>query len=405
MNKIIQDIRKHQGMVLITLILVLTLVLPLFNCSVEEPPSFIVVVDQRYKASEPYHSKEHFLGALLAIKEVGKGMFMLNPGDIDPPWASKELIAEVLGEDYLWYPAVGNHELPEEDPQYLEYLRELNQGGQSLPHIVRKGPPGCEETTYSFEIGDCHVAVLNMYYDGKSDHGIDGKIVPQLLAWLENDLKNTDKPYVFVAGHEPLVAMPDMDNGRIRHQGDSLDKYPFSSYRFHQLMVKYGVTAYFTGHTHGASVAKINGLWQIDGGHARGMERQTPTYLFEDLSEYIEKHESPGKPEEELLEEYFYAVDTYDIKKTLFYTDLTGGIDYHDLSDETALKHFIEFHQNYKNDPQLRASYIHTFDQRSDQTRSSFLKVTLEQPSVKIDIYRDDARGGTYHLMHTFYLN
>ncbi|MCD6175840.1 MAG: hypothetical protein J7K65_08780, partial [Planctomycetes bacterium] len=33
----------------------------------------------------------------------------------------------------------------------------------------------------------------------------------------------------------------------------------------------HSVTAYICGHTHNFSYAKINGLWQIDAGHARGI--------------------------------------------------------------------------------------------------------------------------------------
>jgi hypothetical protein len=65
--------------------------------------------------------------------------------------------------------------------------------------------------------------------------------------------------------------VPDLDNGRVRHRGDSLDKYPANNHRFWALLRQQGVLAYFCGHTHNASVARINGLWQIDCGHARGL--------------------------------------------------------------------------------------------------------------------------------------
>lgn len=32
------------------------------------------------------------------------------------------------------------------------------------------------------------MAVINVYYDGKSDVGTDGDVVPELLEWLEEDL-------------------------------------------------------------------------------------------------------------------------------------------------------------------------------------------------------------------------
>jgi hypothetical protein len=50
----------------------------------------------------------------------------------------------------------------------------IASGGVSLPSIVNAGPPGCEETTYSFDYGDAHFVVLNEYYNGTSDRGTDG---------------------------------------------------------------------------------------------------------------------------------------------------------------------------------------------------------------------------------------
>ncbi|HMA61468.1 MAG TPA: metallophosphoesterase [bacterium] len=404
MNRIKRFRRLKQISLTLIILLSLAVQIPLFAQSAEKDMSFIVANDWRYKTTGQFAGPEFFRGALLKIKEVGKGSFMLSPGDVSPMGDSRELIADVLGQDYLWYPSVGNHEMPEDGP-YLEYFREWNKGGTSLPNIVRKGPPGSEETTYSFEIGDCHIAVINEYYDGKSDHGMDGNVVPELLEWLEEDLKNTDKPYIFVAGHEPMVALPDLDNGRIRHQGDSMDKYPENNFKFYQLLKKYNVNAYFHGHTHCTSIGKINGVWQVTAGHTYGLERQTPTYLFKDAQEYLNKHKTSGLSEEDLLEKYFYEVRTYNIKKALYSTDMTGGVDYHDLKDEPALKHFINFYKNYNNDKELREKYIKTFDELSDQTRSTFLKVYLKDDQIKVDVYRDDARGGKYNLMHTYFLD
>src|SRR6056297_3516154 len=63
----------------------------------------------------------------------------------------------------------------------------------------------------------------------------------------------------------------------------------------------------------------------------------------------------------------------------------------------TLKKHFINFYKNYNNDKELREKYIKTFDELSDQTRSTFLKVYLKDDQIKVDVYRDDARGGKYN--------
>ncbi len=215
-----------------------------------------------------YAGSNYFVGACEAIRDIGPGDFMVSPGDIDPPDQVRKTLDAVLGEDYVWYPVVGNHEL--EKPEYMSYLRMYNKGGVMLPGIVHGGPSGAVETCYSFDHGNAHCVVINQYYDGKRDDALDGEVPEPLYNWLEDDLKNTGKKFIFVFGHEPLVSSPDLDNGRVRHRGDSLDKYPESSHRFWQLMRKHKVVAYFCGHTHNTSVCKINGIWQIDAGHARG---------------------------------------------------------------------------------------------------------------------------------------
>ncbi|HCA82049.1 MAG TPA: hypothetical protein DEP53_20150, partial [Bacteroidetes bacterium] len=219
--------------------------------------SFIISSDQREHATEAYRSHEYTLGGYEAISKVGKGSFMVVVGDLDPPSATRDLIAKVLGKDYLWYPVIGNHDIEVE--ANTEYLRAVNRGSSSLPYVARKGPAGCEETMYSFDWNEVHFVILNVYYDGKSDKGADGNVVPELLSWLENDLRQNTKKRVLVFGHEPLYPFLDMENGTVRHLGDALDKYPDNANRFHRLLVKYHVAAYFSGHTHCASYANING--------------------------------------------------------------------------------------------------------------------------------------------------
>jgi hypothetical protein len=109
--------------------------------------TFIVAADMRYTAKKEYRHSHYFKGVCEAVKKVGKGAFMISPGDIDPPSAVHEVVSNVLGENYPWYPVVGNHDL--ESESFMQFLRAYNKNGDSLPNIVRKGPSGCEETTYS----------------------------------------------------------------------------------------------------------------------------------------------------------------------------------------------------------------------------------------------------------------
>ena len=236
--------------------------------------TFIVNADTRDYAGPKYDSLQYFLGNCEAVKKAGKGAFMVSVGDIDPPEPIYNTVKKVLGKDYPWYPVVGNHEA--ETPEDMAFLRELSH--KDLPNILRKGPKNCEETTYSADYKNTHIVVLDEYYDGQSDVGTNGDITDSLYNWLKNDLRQNDKPFIFVFGHEPIVSIPDYENGRHRHIGGNLNGHPENNHRFQQLLKKHGVTAYICGHTHDVSYAKINGLWQFDAGHSRGVgDRGAPS--------------------------------------------------------------------------------------------------------------------------------
>lgn len=367
--------------------------------NVSEPDlEFIVAADWRYKATEAYRTPEHFLGALQAIKRVGQGDFMISPGDLEPVSASHELIVRELGEDYPWYPVIGNHEL--EDSGSVPYLRELNRGGNSLPNIVRKGPVGSEETTYSFDWGNCHFVVLNVYFDGQSDVGghDDGSIVPELLAWLEEDLAANRRKFTFVFAHVPLMAMPDMDNGRIRHQGEVLDRNTDQMFDLYSTLVKYGVDAYFCGDTHNCSLTKMNDLWQVDVGHARGLEELFPKNIYRDVEQLVEENGLSA------LDSYFEA-RKYKIKKALYYMDLTAGVYYKSLEDQPALEAFRLFYRLVKEDFSRLDPFDEGYRHRFKTTKSTFIKVQVYRDEVQLDVYRDDAHGGEYSLTKSVVLN
>lgn len=230
--------------------------------------SFLVAADMREYAGGTYSGPDYFKGAAEAMRATGPAAFLLIPGDLEPPEPVAEVIRTVFGAGFPFYPAVGNHDTGANE--YMAYLRGLNTGGTSLPHVVRKGPPGAVETMYAFEFGDVHVAVINEYYDGASDTGSDGDVGAATYAWLVADLAATAKPYVFVVGHEPAFPLPDMTTGRMRHETTSLNKHAADRDRFWNLLRQRKVTAYLCGHTHDASAKRIDGVWQLDCGHARG---------------------------------------------------------------------------------------------------------------------------------------
>jgi hypothetical protein len=214
-----------------------------------------------------YTNPGQFPAVLDAITSTGgPGVFMIVSGDMSPfPWNVDAAIDEEFGSDFDWYPIIGNHEL--DDPSYVDWVRNEYS---NLQYIVNSGPADCETTTYSFDYGEAHFVALNVYYNGISDTGTDGDIVPALYNWLEADLAATDKKWIIVIGHEPAYPQPDADWGDSRHVGDSLDKYPVNRDRFWALLDSYDVTAYLVGHTHRYSRYIKDGVWQVNEAQAQG---------------------------------------------------------------------------------------------------------------------------------------
>ena len=94
--------------------------------------TFVVTADMRHTAKEEYRNSSYFQGACEAIKKYGKGAFMISPGDIDPPSEVRDVISQVLGEEYPWYPVVGNHEL--DDSLNMVFLRNCTDGRRTYDH-------------------------------------------------------------------------------------------------------------------------------------------------------------------------------------------------------------------------------------------------------------------------------
>jgi hypothetical protein len=249
------------------------------QAAAQNPFTFVVVADMReYAGPGVYDTADYFRGAVEAIEALGGGAFLVGAGDIDPTTGVHWTITTTLDSRYLWYPVVGNHELPGagNEPSLgtnMDWLRMYDydaNGTGTPPDIVNFGPSGCPETTYSFDYGNAHFVVLNEYCDSGGDTITDGDVPDHLYDWLAADLAATGREHTFVFGHEPAYPQPDADNGRLRHVGDSLDKYPAHRDRFWDLLRSEGVVAYICGHTHNYSAVRIGKVWQLDAGHARG---------------------------------------------------------------------------------------------------------------------------------------
>lgn len=243
---------------------------------------FAVNGDPAYHAGEgEMDTPQFFRGMAEHMAEQDNLDFLVTVGDTDPPWDARWTIDRYLGEDFLWYPVVGNHELYESS---MAWLREYNYdpNGSAPPNIVNPGPPGCEQTTFSFDNLNTHFVVLNVYCDLDNEMRTDGAIVDHLYNWLTEDLAATDKEHIFVFGHEPAFPQPDADAGISRHVGDSLDQYPITRDGFWALLKEHNVVAYITGHTHSYSIVDIDGVWQVDIAHSMGARTQATrsTYVI-----------------------------------------------------------------------------------------------------------------------------
>ncbi len=235
--------------------------------------SFAITADMRkYSGKGKYDNDEYFAGVVKAIKRFSKTAFMISPGDIDPPSKVYWTIKKYMGENYLWFPVIGNHEA--ETKSDMEWLLNyhIDKNGKIPPNIVRWGPENCKKTTYSFDYKNTHFIALNEYCEGYNKlKNSGGNIDKELFEWLEKDLNKTNKKNIFVMGHSPAYPMPDYESVRIRHEKSSLGNHPKNRTKFWRLLKKRNVIAYICGHTHNYSITDIAGVWQIDAGHSRGI--------------------------------------------------------------------------------------------------------------------------------------
>jgi hypothetical protein len=236
------------------------------SATAQDGVHFTVTADIRHE----HALYEEVLEAMNALVG-GHGAFQVSTGDEDNRiWDNRAAIDVWMSRSAVWFPVIGNHE--SEDPVEMDWLRAeyVTGNGRRVPLSAmtsRRGPAGTEETTYSWDWANAHFVSLNEYWDGTDEPGADvaadGNVVPELLAWLEADLRANTRPAVFVFGHEPAFPFH-------RHLDDSLNKYEANRDAFWDLLERESVVAYICGHTHVYSTFRRDGgrVWQIDVGNA-----------------------------------------------------------------------------------------------------------------------------------------
>lgn len=177
-------------------------------------------------------------------------------GDFDKVKDSQKSFAASSVNNIPHYYTIGNHEIDDDDPNYVKNLYPYSSYGIPL----NSGPNGSEKTTYSMDIGEIHIVNVNIYWDGKTgEFRTDGYIPDALYNWINDDLSSTTKKWKIVLVHEPLYPFK-------RHTKDSLNANEANRNKFQNLLVKKGVNIVYAAHTHYSHVTTVDGIYHIDCG-------------------------------------------------------------------------------------------------------------------------------------------
>lgn len=234
--------------------------LGVFGCA-REPSSFKFIL-----TGDPRSGLSRWQHTLTQIKDKvdGEFAFHITAGDYfedDHSTLAKDFYQTLkaeFGDDVIWYPGVGNHEVQREQCD-LFWLRLFYY--EKLKGTVNPGPKGCKETTYSWDYENAHFVQLNMYWDGEK-YDKDLGFTDVTLHWLEDDLDKNTKPVVFVTYHEP--AWPNGRGGK---------ESPANWKRFMKILNDRKVVAGLCAHSHRYARYEVDGdwekyTWEIDAGNA-----------------------------------------------------------------------------------------------------------------------------------------
>jgi 3',5'-cyclic AMP phosphodiesterase CpdA len=202
--------------------------------------SFVVLGDTR--------TGDDVYGQIIAMAAARIPALIVNTGDqIAQPgnrgqWANFWEMSKPVTMPYFL--TVGNHD--------------ASAGAAGSEEVYRDEVdlPG-NERYYSFAAGNAFFVVLDSYLAGE-----ENRIAGEQLRWLERTLASADQKHRFVFLHHPLYP----DQGKGKHAGRSMDRYPEDRDQLHKLFKKYHVTAVFQGHEHVYLRKVVDGVLYITAG-------------------------------------------------------------------------------------------------------------------------------------------
>ena len=188
--------------------------------------------------------------AVKQIKEINPN-FYIHLGDmVETPnnfaWGEFFNIESSLINNKPIYPTIGNHEKYHENKSYYNRFRQFSHLKTLLTDVNRPW--------YSFDYDNAHFVSLRIDYDNYNPSGEACRPGSPEYQWLENDLKNTDKPWKIVFFHVSIYGS--RNSVETRQMRDYL----------HPLFRKYGVQLVLSGHNHFYERVVAGGIIYITSG-------------------------------------------------------------------------------------------------------------------------------------------
>jgi len=154
------------------------------------------------------------------------------------------LNASSLKDDPTFF-VIGNHEYNSRSSSYP-----VIQAKKGTKYQLNYFPGDTSKNTYSFTMGNIHVAILNIYYNNST-----GKVSQAMFDWLAADMAGFNG-YKVVITHDPMYPLK-------KHVGNSLDADIGMRNKLQAMFIANKVNAFFGGHTHYSSVQNIGGIYHV----------------------------------------------------------------------------------------------------------------------------------------------